>query len=220
MHRIWPRSVLLVACATTAFLLTASAASSHTLPVKKAKKAIKLATEDWYFASDLSERYWVNSCSRRSEHRVDCKAHIRGYNSDLGATETCTRNASARRPRQTMKVALADKTTCKFDYGDDDDGGFDPGTPPAPDTVITSGPAEGSTVSGSGPISFSFEAIGGEDPVFECSIDGAAFNACSSGNNFGFSPGPHTFRVRAVSIRLGAPPVPDPTPASRSFTVS
>lgn len=214
---------LVLVSATAAFFLTAAPASSHTLSVKKARSAIKHLTEDWYFDTD-SEKYWVDNCRRRSDHRINCQAHIRGYNSALGATETCTRKASARLRRQKVKATLADETTCKFDYGDDDgEGGYTPPEPPpAPDTRITSGPAEGSTVSSpysSAPVTFEFVAEGGEDPHFECSVDGAAFMACSSPTTYGYSPGPHTFQVRAVSIRLGTTATPDPTPASRSFTV-
>ena len=218
------RRGLVLVCATAAFFAAAAPASSHTLTIKKARHAIKQVTQEWYFDSARADKYWVDSCARRSDHRVNCQAHTRGYNSALGATETCTRKASARLRRQNITAALADETKCKFDYGDDDGGGgyTPPAPPPAPDTRITSGPAEGSTVSspdGYAPITFEFVAEGGEDPHFECSIDGAEFMACSSPGTFGFGPGPHTFRVRAVSIRLGTTPTPDPTPASRSFTV-
>jgi hypothetical protein len=216
---------LVLVSATAAFFVAAAPASSHTLSVKKARNAIKQVTEDWAFDSDLTERYWVDNCGRRSDHRVNCKAHIRGYNSGLGATETCTRKASARLRRKKVRTALGDETKCTFDYGDDDGGGgyTPPEPPPAPDTRITSGPAEGSTVSpqyGSAFVTFEFVAEGGEDPHFECSVDGGEFMACSSPTTYDYAPGPHTFRVRAVSIRLGTTPTPDPTPASRSFTVA
>ena len=80
------------------------------------------------------------------------------------------------------------------------------------DTMISSGP-EGS-VSATG-ASFDFgsnEATTG----FECRLDDAVFEACSSPKAYaGLSDGPHTFEVRA----LDAAGAPDPTPASRSWTV-
>lgn len=219
MTRFWPRIAVLVACVTGVFLVAAGTASAHTLKVRTAKKAIKQVTAEWYFDSDLSGRYWVDNCNRRSDHRVNCLAHIRGRNTALGATETCTRKGSATLRGKTVRASLGSKSTCKFNYGDDE--APDVGTPPAPDTVITSGPEDGSTLNGAdGPFSWEFQAIGGENPTFECSYDGGSWFPCSSGGNHGFEPGPHTFSVRALSTRLGAQQVPDPTPAARSFTVT
>src|SRR5947208_12285659 len=64
-----------------------------------------------------------------------------------------------------------------------------PPPPPAPDTAITAGPDEGSTVIGTisgGTLGtnlfFDFSSIGGEDPYFECSLDGQPFERCYSGS--------------------------------------
>ena len=86
-----------------------------------------------------------------------------------------------------------------------------------PQTTITAGPAELSTISDPSP-SFSF-ASNEAGATFECRFDAAAFAACSSAASHTpqapLADGPHTFAVRAVD---GAGNVDD-SPASRSFTV-
>ncbi|MFN8151088.1 MAG: choice-of-anchor Q domain-containing protein [Solirubrobacterales bacterium] len=83
----------------------------------------------------------------------------------------------------------------------------------APDTTITSGPAEGSTV-GPKP-EFGFSSSEGRSH-FECAVDGAAFAACSTPDALSaLGDGAHTFQVRAIDGTGNA----DATPASRSFTV-
>lgn len=83
-------------------------------------------------------------------------------------------------------------------------------TPPA--TAIESGP--------SGPTndptpSFAFSATGAPSS-FECSIDGAAFTACSSPHaTTALGDGQHSFQVRAYDTVGNV----DPTPATRMFTV-
>jgi sugar lactone lactonase YvrE len=64
-----------------------------------------------------------------------------------------------------------------------------------PNVSLTGGPAEGSTNNNTGP-SFSFDA---DEPVlgFACSLDGAAYVACSTGDSFPVTDGAHTFTVRA-----------------------
>jgi Big-like domain-containing protein/calcineurin-like phosphoesterase family protein/fibronectin type III domain protein len=81
----------------------------------------------------------------------------------------------------------------------------------APDTTITVGPT--GTVSSTS-ASFSFTAtVGGS--TFTCSLDGAAFSACTSPKTYsGLANGSHTFQVAATN--QGAT---DPTPASRTWTV-
>lgn len=82
-----------------------------------------------------------------------------------------------------------------------------------PDTVIDSGPA--------GPVStptvqFAFHSPDADAVGFECSLNGAAFTACSSPATVpGLADGPHTFAVRAFDAAGNR----DPTPATRSFSV-
>ncbi len=62
---------------------------------------------------------------------------------------------------------------------------------------------------------FRFSSVDG-GATFECSLDGAAFTACTSPQVYGgLSDGPHTFSVRAVDS-MG---VADPSPATEMFTV-
>lgn len=83
----------------------------------------------------------------------------------------------------------------------------------APDTTITSGPGEGSTV-GPKP-EFGFSSSEGRSH-FECSVDGGAFATCTSPDALsGLGDGAHNFAVRAVDGTGNA----DATPASRSFAV-
>jgi hypothetical protein len=85
----------------------------------------------------------------------------------------------------------------------------------APDTVIFSGPAEGSV---SGPdVMFGFLSteLASE---FECSLDGGAFESCEGVYELvGLATGSHTLEVRALDI--AEPPNVDASPAVRSWTV-
>lgn len=84
---------------------------------------------------------------------------------------------------------------------------------PAPQTSITSGPANGSTIDRAR-ASFDFSASG-SFPTFECRLDGAAFANCDSPKSYaGLSIGQHTFEVRAT-----AGGATDATAASITFTV-
>ena len=84
------------------------------------------------------------------------------------------------------------------------------GSPPESD--ITAGPATGSTTSPSASFTFSSEP----NATFQCSLDGAAFVACSSPfTASGLSDGSHTLLVRAVDAVGNV----DPTPVSRTWTV-
>jgi hypothetical protein len=83
-----------------------------------------------------------------------------------------------------------------------------------PETTISGGPDEGSTVPGGRP-TFEFTS---DEPgsTFECQIDDGPFEACVSGEPAGpLTPGQHTFSVRAVDPGGNI----DPSPASRTFTV-
>ncbi len=87
----------------------------------------------------------------------------------------------------------------------------------APQTTITAGPAEASTISDPSP-SFSFAA---DDPAagFECRFDSDPFAGCSNPSSHAppspLADGPHAFEVRAVDGAGNA----DGSPARRSFTV-
>jgi hypothetical protein len=81
-----------------------------------------------------------------------------------------------------------------------------------PDTSITSQPA---ALSNSPSPSFDFLAT---EPgsTFECSLDGAAFAACTTPKSYsGVADGAHTFQVRAVDPAGNV----DPSPASYSWTI-
>ncbi len=83
----------------------------------------------------------------------------------------------------------------------------------APDTVIDSGPI-GLTNQATPTFTYHSTLTGSS---FSCSIDGGAYVSCPSGGYTTpkLTDGTHTFSVKATS---GAG-IPDPTPASRSFTV-
>jgi len=82
----------------------------------------------------------------------------------------------------------------------------------APDTTIDSGPS-GSVASTSATFTFSSSEPGS---TFECKLDSNSFAACSSPKEYtGLSQGSHTFEVRARDTAGN----PDPTPASRTWTV-
>jgi hypothetical protein len=86
----------------------------------------------------------------------------------------------------------------------------------APDTEVTSGPADGSTIADPTP-TFTFTGSPVEEVErFECRVGAAAFAPCTSPHTIGpLADGSHTFSVRAVDAEDDA----DPTPAQRSFTV-
>ena len=82
-------------------------------------------------------------------------------------------------------------------YGPSDDGATPPPPPDttAPDTTITSGPADPST-STSASLAFASTESGS---TFECKLDSGAFAACTSPKAYsGLSTGSHTFSVRAT----------------------
>ena len=82
-----------------------------------------------------------------------------------------------------------------------------------PETTIESGPPA-STVSASASFTLS-----SDDPAatFECSLDGAPWGSCESPHQLnGLSVGEHTLQARAKDVAGSV----DPTPASRSWTVT
>jgi hypothetical protein len=82
----------------------------------------------------------------------------------------------------------------------------------APDTSITSSPPD-PTSDPSASFDFSASEAGSS---FECSLDGAAFAACTSPQDYGgLAPGSHAFEVRATDPAGHT----DPSPASYSWTV-
>jgi hypothetical protein len=86
-----------------------------------------------------------------------------------------------------------------------------PDTTP-PDTTIGSGP-DASTTSTSARFTFSADE---QDATFECSLDGAAFTACSSPKDYtGLALGNHELRVRAKDWAGNA----DVSPATHSWRI-
>ena len=82
----------------------------------------------------------------------------------------------------------------------------------APDTTISSAPADGSSTTAT----FVFAATEAGSR-FECALDGAAFEACSAPKTYGgLAAGAHTFAVRAIDAAGNA----DPTPATRSWAIA
>ncbi|HET9677102.1 MAG TPA: hypothetical protein VFP21_06325 [Solirubrobacterales bacterium] len=82
-----------------------------------------------------------------------------------------------------------------------------------PDTTITEGPTG---TSGSSSTSFSFSSTD-FGSTFQCSLDGAAYAACSSPQAYGgLGNGAHTFKVRAIDPAGNV----DPSPAERKFEVN
>jgi DNA-binding beta-propeller fold protein YncE len=83
----------------------------------------------------------------------------------------------------------------------------------APDTLIETGPDEGAAIAAPRP---TFGLVANQaNANFECSLDGAAFGPCPSPATLGpLADGPHKLAARAVT---GGDP--DPTPATRSFSV-
>ena len=82
-----------------------------------------------------------------------------------------------------------------------------------PGTLLDSGPS--GTVNETS-ATFTFSAVLGEGTTFECSLDGAAFEGCTSPKSYeNLKAGEHTFRVRSV----GTNGVADPTPAVRTWSV-
>ena len=93
-----------------------------------------------------------------------------------------------------------------------DDGIVADTTPP--ETTITSGPAEGETLTVD-PATFGFSSSE-TGSTFECSLDGGAFGACTSPKSYAaLSDGSHTLQVKATDAAGNT----DLTPASRTWTV-
>lgn len=89
-------------------------------------------------------------------------------------------------------------------------------TPVAPDTTapqtqISSGPADGARVKQ--PPTYGFTSPDSDTEGFECSVDGGTYEPCASPYQVAVAPGPHTFAVRAYD----EVPNVDATPATRSF---
>jgi hypothetical protein len=81
----------------------------------------------------------------------------------------------------------------------------------APDTVITTGPANPSTSS-----TASFVFSGSEPGAFLCALDGGAAAACASPASYaGLTDGVHWFTVRACDAAGNC----DPTPAAREWVI-
>ncbi len=84
----------------------------------------------------------------------------------------------------------------------------------APDTEITSGPAQGSTIR-TNSATFAFSTSEPE-ATFTCSVDGGPFEPCTSPVALtGLANGPHSFAARSANSLGGI----DLSPAGRDFTV-
>lgn len=80
-----------------------------------------------------------------------------------------------------------------------------------PETTIATGPANVTKLTSA---TFTFTA--NETATFACSLDGAAYGACTSPKSYaGLAQGSHTFRVRATDAALNV----DATPASRTWKI-
>ncbi len=85
----------------------------------------------------------------------------------------------------------------------------------APETTITGGPEEGSETTSTS-AEFFFSSSSPVKATFYCSLDGSPSTKCSSGFAYSsLTQGSHHFTVYAVD-RYGTP---DPTPATRSWTI-
>jgi hypothetical protein len=88
----------------------------------------------------------------------------------------------------------------------------------APETQITSGPAEGSITAATSP-EFGFtgtdEIIAPSDLTFECKLDEDAWRSCASPLGVDLDDGRHTFSVRALDEMLNV----DATPVERHWAV-
>jgi len=83
----------------------------------------------------------------------------------------------------------------------------------APETTITSGPAEGGTTSSTATFGFSSSE---EGSTFVCRLDGSAWASCTSPKAYSnLSSGSHTFEVRAKDAAGNT----DQSPAKRTWTV-
>ena len=111
---------------------------------------------------------------------------------------------------QSGLVAIASDDNTDLYYHNDLGAG--PGPPFVLDTVIESGPAEGSV----GPSSAMF-GFSGNGAGFECRLDGGTWAGCISPASYSaLADGEHIFEVRSVDGSGGM----DSSPATRSWTVS
>ena len=251
-------SAVLIAMAIV--LSQAGVAQAHRLSIADADRAITRAIKAVAEGAGY-DRAWADRCSRISGHKVGCTAFTKDWVSSMGALAKCRRDAEAayRKPGSTkISVWLSGTVKCTYTYpqppaacddgaDNDGDGKTDyPADPdctspdddneaaplPAPDTQITEGPANGSTVQGTrfpdgtvlAFVDIDVAAVGGVDPFFECGEDGGAFNFCGVGQTWSTSlvyesEGPHSLQVRACSGWGSQEPVCDATPETRSFTV-
>jgi large repetitive protein len=87
-------------------------------------------------------------------------------------------------------------------------------SPPPPDTTISTGPAEDSTVDTN---SATFDFTSDQDgSTFECKLDTGSFGSCTSPKTYNnLSNRQHTFQVRATNSG-----VTDSSPATRKWTVA
>ena len=132
---------------------------------------------------------------------------------DLGAgkTYTATIKGGTSGVKDAASNALAADRTWTFTTAAPAGGG----DTTAPNTSISTGPAEASTSTST---SATFEFTSTEaGSTFQCSLDSAAYVACTSPRTYtGLSVGSHTFNVRAIDAASNT----DATPATRTWSVS
>ncbi len=152
---------------------------------------------------------------------VNTAAASFAFSSEAGATFECSRDGAAfttcSSPAEYLSLAEGAHT---FEVRATDAAGNTDASPAgrawtvdtiAPQTTIDSGP---SGLVNTAAASFAFSSEAGA--TFQCSIDGAAFTACSSPAEYSsLGQGAHTFEVRATDAAGNT----DASPATRSWTV-
>jgi hypothetical protein len=188
----------------------------------------QLATKSVLFSNNAS----TTSCSGAVSHTVNANLGSQFVNSSGSNAATFDLHLKA-------GAAAIDKGGSEFatvdfdgtsrpsgnapDIGGDEFGSGTPPPPPpadttAPTTTISSG-TSGSTTATTASFSFtgSDETTAAGSLTYDCSLDGAAYAACTSPKGYsGVAVGSHTFSVRAKDAAGNV----DATPASQSWTVT
>lgn len=150
----------------------------------------KLGANGWY-TSDVSVQWAVSDPVSDVASSSGCDTKT--LTSDtLATTVTCSATNGAGLTSQRSVTVKIDRT--------------------APDTAITGGPT-GTVTSATATFAFSASEAAA---TFACSLDGGAFQPCSSPQTYsGLADGPHSFQVRASDGAGNS----DQTPATQAWTV-